>query len=226
MIAIKRLKNIMWILIVALGALSAYLISLRVATERLAVRQVERSIYETRANINYLEVEFGARATMSQIDAWNRQDIRYSAPRAGQFLNSERDLAMLGRATQAPAPVESAPVETAPVEIAPAETAPALALSPLPSPARPVLARAPRPAPVAAQPIRVAVSANAVAKPRPAVAMAIAAPPARPATVSLIDKASAGQRRAMRLSLLDETLLGSAAQRGGEAGPAAAKAGR
>ncbi len=34
MIAIKRLWSIKWILVIAAGALTAYLVSLRVATER------------------------------------------------------------------------------------------------------------------------------------------------------------------------------------------------
>ncbi len=95
MIAIKRLQSIMWILIIAAGALSAYLISLRVATERNAVTAIERQIYATRANIRYREVEFSARSNMRQLDAWNAQDIKYSVPAHGQYLNSERQLASL-----------------------------------------------------------------------------------------------------------------------------------
>lgn len=95
MIAIKRLKNILWILIVAFGALTAYLISLRVATERNQVQALERSIYRVRADIRYLETEFEARANMRQLEKWNSEDYRYGAPQAAQYLADERALASL-----------------------------------------------------------------------------------------------------------------------------------
>ncbi|HTH28989.1 MAG TPA: colicin transporter, partial [Sphingobium sp.] len=97
MIAIKRLQNILWILVVAFGALSAYLISLRVATERNAVQALERRIYQTRADIRYLETEFEARANMRQLEQWNARDYRYVAPKVAQYLPDERALASLDR---------------------------------------------------------------------------------------------------------------------------------
>jgi hypothetical protein len=95
MIAIKRLKNILWILIVAFGALTAYLISLRVATERNQVQALERRIFHTRGDIRYLETEFEARANMRQLEKWNADDYRYGAPQAAQYLPDERSLASL-----------------------------------------------------------------------------------------------------------------------------------
>ena len=95
MIAIKRLQNILWILIVAFGALSAYLISLRVATERNAVQALDRRIHHARADIRYLETEFEARSNMRQLEQWNNRDYRYVAPNAGQYLPDERSLASL-----------------------------------------------------------------------------------------------------------------------------------
>ncbi|HEX7820841.1 MAG TPA: colicin transporter [Sphingobium sp.] len=95
MIAIKRLKNILWILIVAFGALTAYLISLRVATERNAVQALDGKIYHVRADIRYLETEFESRANMRQLERWNAQDYRYGAPQAAQYLPDERALASL-----------------------------------------------------------------------------------------------------------------------------------
>lgn len=95
MIAIKRLKNILWILLVAFGALSAYLISLRVATERNQVQALERRIFHVRGDIRYLETEFEARANMRQLEKWNADDYRYGAPQAAQYLPDERSLASL-----------------------------------------------------------------------------------------------------------------------------------
>ena len=34
MIAVKRLQSLIWVILVALGALGAYMVSLKVATER------------------------------------------------------------------------------------------------------------------------------------------------------------------------------------------------
>ncbi|MCE7795869.1 colicin transporter [Sphingobium sufflavum] len=95
MIAIKRLKNILWILIVAFGALTAYLISLRVATERNAVQALDGKIFHVRADIRYLETEFESRANMRQLEKWNSADYRYGAPQAAQYLPDERALASL-----------------------------------------------------------------------------------------------------------------------------------
>jgi hypothetical protein len=95
MIAIKRLKNILWILIVAFGALTAYLISLRVATERNAVQALDMKIAHVRGDIRYLETEFESRANMRQLERWNSQDYRYGAPQAAQYLPDERSLASL-----------------------------------------------------------------------------------------------------------------------------------
>jgi hypothetical protein len=95
MIAIKRLKNILWILIVAFGALTAYLISLRVATERNAVQALDGRIYAVRTDIRYLETEFESRSNMRQLEKWNNDDYRYGAPQAAQYLPDERALASL-----------------------------------------------------------------------------------------------------------------------------------
>jgi hypothetical protein len=95
MIAVKRLQSLFWLLLVAFGALSAYLISLRVSTERNAVNALRAEIARTRADIRYLETEFSARANMRQLEKWNAQDYRYSTPSADHYLEGERALAHL-----------------------------------------------------------------------------------------------------------------------------------
>jgi hypothetical protein len=224
MIAIKRLQSIMWILVVAMGALSAYLISLRVATERNALHALERGIYATKANIRYLEVEFSARSTMSQLETWNRHAIRYSVPRAGQFLTSERQLAMLVRPAPAGLPAETPTVmaAVAPAPVVPELTLPVRASAPVPAPTpvrvavvdRDMSGSRPVAAASKAQPVVAVAKLRSVAvitgsQTHQAVATPLATATVRPATVALIDKASPTQRRAMRLALLDKTLLGT-----------------
>jgi len=95
MIAVKRLQSLFWVLLVALGALGAYMVSLRVATERNELRQVRTQIAQTRSDIRYLELEFQARANMRQLEKWNAEDFRYSALTAEHYLDGERALAKL-----------------------------------------------------------------------------------------------------------------------------------
>ncbi len=198
MIAIKRLQSIMWILIIAAGALSAYLISLRVATERNAVTAIERQIYATRANIRYLEVEFSARSNMRQLAAWNAQDIKYSVPGPGQYLNSERQLASLDSIEPSGSPYVAPPVMAA---MAQGEGTP----EPAPAMIVPVKAEAPVKDPGFA-PVRT-VSADAAARPRATSAVALARSETTPRIVQLVDKPVPEKRRAMRLAQLEATLL-------------------
>ncbi len=95
MIAVKRLQSLIWILLVALGALGAYLVSLKVATERNELMKVQAQIVRARADIRYLETEFSARASMRQLERWNQDDFMYATPTAQQYLAGERALAHL-----------------------------------------------------------------------------------------------------------------------------------
>lgn len=195
MIAIKRLQSIMWILLIAIGALCAYLVSLSVATERNAVKAIERKIYATHANIRYLEVEFSARSNMRQLNAWNDQDIRYSVPGAGQYLASERQLAMLDSLEPSGTAYVAPPVMAA---MAQRQPEPAVAI--------PVKADAPdRKAEPSLAIVRTA-SAEPV-KPSIVPVVALARPAGEQRIVRLVDKADPAQRRAMRLAQLEATLL-------------------
>ncbi len=195
MIAIKRLQSIMWILIVAVGALSAYLITLRVATERNAVAEVERQIYRTRANIRYLELEFSARSTMRQLAAWNAHDIKYAVPSAGQYIASEQQLAVLDAIEPREMPRAAPPVMAAMVEAEPA--------APVAVPVRAARDTGPD-----FSLVRSAVAAEP-ARPRAVAAIATPKAEAAPRIVQLMDKADPAERRATRLALLEEALLGT-----------------
>ncbi|CAN5299413.1 hypothetical protein BH10PSE13_BH10PSE13_19370 [soil metagenome] len=209
MIAIKRLKNILWILIVAFGALTAYLISLRVATERNAVQALERNIFHVRGDIRYLETEFEARANMRQLEKWNSQDYRYVAPQAAQYLPDERSLARLdgvqsnGEIYVAP-PVMMAMVDAEDGADENAVQTAAVVHTESPAPAqiredesmlRVAVAEAPRVAPVK----RKAVPEEKAVTIKP-VRMASEIPAARPAPDPVA-------RKAARMALLDAQLL-------------------
>jgi len=217
MIAIKRLQSIMWILVVAMGALAAYLISLQVATERNAVRHMIDQIRWTRADIRYLEAEFGARGSMRQLAAWNTSDLRLYVPGPGQYLPNERALANLDRMAPvegafAPPPVmtamasrPAAPTSEAAVTQEPSSTASSefslirTASASEPKQA-PVVKVKPREVAAETAPVRIAsVAVDKVVK--PAVAKAATKP---------IPKAKPDAAKASRLALLDQKLLGGA----------------
>jgi hypothetical protein len=200
MIAIKRLQSIMWILVVAIGALAAYLISLQVATERNAVRHTIDQIRWTRADIRYLEAEFGARASMRQLHAWNSNDLRLYVPAPAQYLPNERALANLDRMT----PVEGG--YTPP----PVMTAMAKGADPVPAP---VVQTAEKKEVVKESPASsefALIRTASAAEPRQAAAAPVlakkpSAPIAPAPKVAVLDPEV---RKASRLALLDEKLLG------------------
>lgn len=116
LMAARKLQGIGLVLIVLFLAMTLYPVSLRVASKRSELAQVERDIRLTRNNIRYLETEFGARASLRQLERWNAENFAYSAPTADQYLEGERHLASLGNIDRdiqqlaVVAPVEAAAV--------------------------------------------------------------------------------------------------------------------
>ena len=195
MIAVKRLQSLIWILLVALGALGAYLVSLKVATERNELMKVQSQIARARADIRYLETEFSARANMRQLERWNQEDFLYATPTAQQYLAGERALANLD-GVQPNGPDYVAP----PVMVAMVETPADLPSAPQPVPASPAATQIRSDIAV----IREAHAADNVDK------------IAKPAPPSAADKAKADTdmskpnpvaRRAERMAMLDAKLL-------------------
>lgn len=199
MIAVKRLQSLFWVLVVALGALGAYLVSLRVATERNELTRVQVQISVARADIRYLETEFGARSSMRQLERWNVDDFRYSTPTAAQYLEGERALADLD-GIQPNGPAYVAP----PVMVAMVETPADLPSAPQPAPASP-----------AATEIRSDIAIIRSAHARDNVEkLAVADSPSKPAKKAREKDApvDAGRpdplaRRAERMAMLDAKLL-------------------
>jgi hypothetical protein len=187
MIAVKRLQSVLWVLLVTFGALAAYLVSLRVGTERNELARVRTEIASTRSDIRYLQTEFSARSSLRQLEKWNAEDLLYTTPTAAQYLAGERALAHLdgiepnGPAYKAP-PVMAAMVET------PAD---------LPS-AKPAAPASPAATQIAEDTslIRTAQAADKVAK----------LPVPKPAKTK-DGKSSEDVRKSQRMAMLEEKLL-------------------
>lgn len=195
MIAVKRLQSLIWILLVALGALGAYLVSLKVATERNELMKVQAQIARARADIRYLETEFSARASMRQLERWNQDDFLYATPTAQQYLAGEQALAHLD-GVQPNGPDYVAP----PVMVAMVQTPADLPSAPQAAPASPAATQIRSDIAV----IREAHAADNVDK----IAKASPKTPAEKAKDDKdVSKPNPVARRAERMAMLDAKLL-------------------
>ena len=84
------------------AALGCYLVSLRVASERAALEEVETEIVMAQRDIRLLQTEIGTRGRLAQLERWNVKVLALSAPSADQFLQGGFELARLAR----PAPTQ------------------------------------------------------------------------------------------------------------------------
>jgi hypothetical protein len=96
------------------AALSCYLVSLNVASERAALEDVETKIVLAQRDIRLLQTEIGTRGRLAQLERWNVKVLALSAPSADQFLAGGFQLARLGRPepklnVEAPVVLASAP---------------------------------------------------------------------------------------------------------------------
>ena len=96
------------------AALGCYLVSLRVASERAALEDVETQIVLAQRDIRLLQTEIGTRGRLAQLERWNVKVLALSAPSADQFLEGGFQLARLGRPepkldVEAPVVLASAP---------------------------------------------------------------------------------------------------------------------
>jgi hypothetical protein len=108
--------SVLWAGAVAGAALGFYLVSLRVASERSALEDVETEIAMAQRDIRLLQTEIGTRGRLAQLERWNVRFIRLSAPNADQFVDGGFQLATLVKpmpkpAIEAPVILASAPVE-------------------------------------------------------------------------------------------------------------------
>jgi hypothetical protein len=88
---------------VAGAALGCYLVSLRVASERASLEDVEASIVQTQGDIRLLQTEVGTRSRLTQLERWNASALELSAPSASQILGDKFQLATLVQPERKPA---------------------------------------------------------------------------------------------------------------------------
>ncbi|HUP68138.1 MAG TPA: hypothetical protein VM145_08005 [Sphingomicrobium sp.] len=100
----------------AAAALGCYMVSLRVASERASLEDVETRIVLAQRDLRVLQTEIGTRGRLSQLERWNAGAFALSAPAADQFLRGGFELARLTQPEhqvdfQAPVVLASAPVQ-------------------------------------------------------------------------------------------------------------------
>jgi hypothetical protein len=106
----SRLRQASWAAVLS-AALALFLaLTFHVNAIKSEVRLTERRIVALEREKLRLETEFESRASQRQLAEWNAVEFGYVAPRAGQFLASEAQLASLGapRRADAPPPVRVA----------------------------------------------------------------------------------------------------------------------
>ncbi len=104
-LAMKRLKNIGWLLLVFLVALMLYPLSLNVAARHSDLVILDKKIQDTQREIDFLEAEIRTRASMAQLEEWNDVLYGYAPPTAAQFIEGERILADAGNRNSLSKPV-------------------------------------------------------------------------------------------------------------------------
>jgi len=79
------------------AALGCYLVSLRVASERASLENVESQIVTTQRDLRVIQTEIGTRGRLSQLERWNAGAFSLTAPAANQILQGSVELAKLVR---------------------------------------------------------------------------------------------------------------------------------
>lgn len=164
----RRFRSVGWVAAVGGAALSCYMLSLQVATERNELAKVERRILAAKQDIRSLQTELGTRGRLSQLERWNADVLALSAPASAQFLADELTLARYDQ-------VQPSPEQQTKVRLASADAgAPAASSSEVAAPATVVHAAIAEEKPAVAEPSLVRrasytpPAAPAPAKPRPA----------------------------------------------------------
>jgi hypothetical protein len=113
----RSFRSVFMVASCASAALGCYLVSLRVASERAALEDVETRIVLAQRDMRVLQTEIGTRGRLSQLERWNAGAFALSAPAADQLLKGSFELARLAEPErkanfQAPVVLASAPVPT------------------------------------------------------------------------------------------------------------------
>ena len=110
----RSFRSVFMVASCAGAALGCYLVSLRVASERASLEDVETKIVLAQRDLRVLQTEIGTRGRLSQLERWNAGAFALSAPSADQFLKGSFELARLAQPEhkvdfQAPVVLASAP---------------------------------------------------------------------------------------------------------------------
>ena len=110
MISSSQARSWGWMAVLALCAGLVVILSFKVHAVKSEVLLAERQLIALERETLLLETEFETRASQRQLAEWNTVEFGYSAPRARQFLDGERQLASLGQGLgpDAPAPIRLA----------------------------------------------------------------------------------------------------------------------
>jgi hypothetical protein len=110
----RSFRSVFMVASCAGAALGCYLVSLRVASERSQLEDVENRIVLAQQDMRVLQTEIGTRGRLAQLERWNVKVLALSAPAAQQFVSGGYELAKLTRNQptvdfQAPVVMASAP---------------------------------------------------------------------------------------------------------------------
>jgi hypothetical protein len=192
----RGFKPVAWVAAIGVAALSCYMLSLRVASERAELANLDQRIIATRQSIRSLQTELGTRGRLQQLEQWNAEVLALSAPVAGQFVESNVSLARFDTRARDFAD------QSTEVRLASAETGQA----PAPATAQPS-APATRPAATPAAPRVILAAARPQDGPKPIMAaptvqraaptvqrVALVTPPARTIATTRVSERAAAPR--------------------------------
>ena len=110
MMTTTRLRQFGWTVVLIVCFAAFAVLSVSVHAVRNDVLLADIKLVHLKKKKQRLETEFQARASQHQLAQWNHVDIGYVAPRADQYLDGERQLAMLGQplVPQTPSPIRVA----------------------------------------------------------------------------------------------------------------------
>lgn len=108
-----RMRSIGWAAVLLTCLAFTVVLTFKVNAVKSQVRLAERQILAVKQDKLLLETEFQTRANQQQLLALNEVEFGYQAPAAGQYLESERQLAELSkpRPVDAPSPIRVASAE-------------------------------------------------------------------------------------------------------------------
>lgn len=95
--SVRNFGSLVMVASCAGAALGCYLVSLRVASERAQLEDVETKIVLAQREMRVVQTEIGTRARLSQLERWNAKVLALSAPAADQFLSGSFELARLAQ---------------------------------------------------------------------------------------------------------------------------------